>query len=164
MQPGLPELGEHGGHENAVAEGRASSVSPYPVRSRQDYTIRCEVCNPSTDNCALYHQTKCQLPMAMAYDHANGTLPVVSTLFRVDHQVACTNKGTAPNSADRAPAGCDLGDYRSGTSQTDETQLSSIDFSKRSTYLLKYDAEDASGNKAEQAVVALILDDLVAPT
>lgn len=161
-QPGLPQLGEHGGHENAVGAGRAGAVSPYPVRSRQDYTIRCAICTET--DCSTYHETTCKLPMARAYDHYNGTIPVVSTLYRVDHQVACTNGGTAPDSADKAPSGCDLGDYATGTSTSGENQESSIDFTKRATYLLKYDAEDASGNKAEQVVVALILDDLVAPT
>merc|ERR1719181_962197 len=36
-------------------------------------------------------------------------------------------------------------------------------FQKRSTYLFKYDAEDAAGNHAEQVVFALILDDTQAP-
>jgi hypothetical protein len=38
-----------------------------------------------------------------------------------------------------------------------------IDYSKRRTYLIKYDAQDAAGNKAEQLVFALILDDIKAP-
>ena len=49
-----------------------------------------------------------------------------------------------------------------GTSQ--ETTVEAIDWDTRSTYLFQYDAQDQSGNYAEQVVFALILDDKEAPT
>jgi hypothetical protein len=51
---------------------------------------------------------------------------------------------------------------RDGTPVTDMTQ-DVVSFAKRATYLFKYDAMDKAGNKAEQVVFALILDDTTAP-
>jgi hypothetical protein len=87
----------------------------------------------SSDECANY-QNKCKLPMPKAYDHQDKVIKVETRLYLVD------DEGT-----------------------TMDQRKTSINFSKRSTYLLKYDAVDYAGNHAEQAVVALILDDLEAP-
>jgi hypothetical protein len=77
----------------------------------------------------------CPFPAANAYDHNDKALPVVTRVFLVDADGVTVNK-----------------------------QVKSVDFSKRSTYLFKYDASDKAGNHAEQVVFALILDDTVAPT
>jgi hypothetical protein len=42
-------------------------------------------------------------------------------------------------------------------------RVNKIDYTKRGTYLLKFDAKDAGGNHAEQMVFALILDDTTKP-
>jgi hypothetical protein len=104
-----------------------------PVLSRQDVTLRCAVCE-STSECANY-QNKCQLPMPKAFDHQDNVVDVETRLYLVD-------------------------DALTGTKDERKT---AVDFSRRSTYLIKYDAVDYAGNHAEQAVVALILDDLKAP-
>merc|ERR1740138_1501119 len=41
--------------------------------------------------------------------------------------------------------------------------IACVNFDKRSTYLFKYDAADLSGNRADQLVFALILDDTTKP-
>jgi len=87
----------------------------------------------SADECVNY-QNKCKLPMPKAYDHQDKAINVETRLYLVD------DEGT-----------------------TMDQRKTSINFAKRSTYLLKYDAVDYAGNHAEQAVVALILDDLEAP-
>merc|ERR1719460_1561435 len=76
----------------------------------------------------------CPFPKASAYDHQDKAVSVTTRIFLIDSE----NKA-----------------------QT--TQVKSVDFSKRSTYLFKYDASDAAGNHAEQVVFALILNDLSKP-
>ncbi|MCP4815746.1 MAG: DUF5011 domain-containing protein, partial [Planctomycetaceae bacterium] len=51
-----------------------------------------------------------------------------------------------------------------GTSCTENCTVAEINFSQRSTYLLEYDAHDQAGNRAEQVVFALVLDDRIAPS
>jgi hypothetical protein len=84
-------------------------------------------------DCSNY-QNKCKLPMPQAYDHQDKKINVETRLYLVDDE-----------------------------GQTMDARKTSINFQRRSTYLLKYDAVDYAGNHAEQAVVALILDDLEAP-
>merc|ERR1719399_1624597 len=121
-----------------------SNPNGQKVKSRQDFTIRCAVCE---NNCGTYHEDVCKLPMAKAYDHYETEVPVNKTLWRVDYQSAS-----------------DLNQANPGSSTTEESQKTSIDWQKRATYLIKYDAQDATGNRAEQVVVAVIVDDLVPPT
>jgi hypothetical protein len=99
------------------------------VGSRQDWTERCPA---GTTTTAL----NCPIPEAMAFDHHDGSLPVMSRVFLVDSD----NNGAAA------------------------TQVSAVEYDKRATYLLKFDASDAAGNHAEQVVFALILDDTTKPT
>lgn len=47
--------------------------------------------------------------------------------------------------------------------QTGVVPADKVEYAKRRTYLIKYDASDAAGNRAEQLVFALILDDVKAP-
>lgn len=77
----------------------------------------------------------CPLPTANAFDHIDQKVNVVERMFRIDLN-------------------------------GDDTEISAdaVDYAERSTYLVKYDAEDAAGNHAEQVVFALILDDKTAPT
>jgi hypothetical protein len=80
--------------------------------------------------------TSCPMPTARAYDHHDGELTVVQKLYRVN------NDG-----------------IKGSTTQT----FSVINYNLRSEWLLTFDAEDRSGNKAQQVVFAMILDDQVAP-
>ena len=112
------------------------------VASRQDWTEKCI----ADEDCATGAAgrsactTRCPFPVANAYDHQDGTgVDVTTRIFLVDED------GTTKNTA--VTGGAD-----------------DVDFTKRSTYLFKYDAHDQAGNRAEQVVFALILDDQTAPT
>jgi hypothetical protein len=76
----------------------------------------------------------CALPSAKAFDHQEGALKVTQRIFLVDLNSEKMNK-----------------------------EVKTVDFTKRSTYLFKFDAADSAGNNAEQIVFGLVLDDLTAP-
>jgi hypothetical protein len=76
----------------------------------------------------------CPFPRANAWDHNDRAIQVQTRVFLVDKDGKTVNK-----------------------------RVKKVDFSKRSTYLFKYDAKDRAGNRAEQVVFALILDDATAP-
>jgi hypothetical protein len=78
--------------------------------------------------------TDCGLPTAKAYDHHDGNLNVERKIVQVDDD----NKAM-------------------------DTVVAAVDYSKRGTYRILYDACDASKNCAEQAEVLLVLDDKTAP-
>jgi hypothetical protein len=80
--------------------------------------------------------TSCPEPSASAFDHHDGTLSVQRALYLVN------NDGTIPSHPEVKQA---------------------IEYSIRSEWLLKYNAEDQSGNKAEQITFSIILDDLTPP-
>jgi hypothetical protein len=83
----------------------------------------------------------CHLPEAKAYDHQDGRLGVKEELFLIN------DDGSPPLVTSSAPG----------------LQRSLINWSKRSEYVIKYDAADSSGNQAEQVLFALILDDPIPP-
>jgi len=99
------------------------------VQSRQDYTQACAVGSTVAT---------CNQPTALAYDHQDGTVAVVESIWQTDLNNVATS--------------------------VDVTSSGGVDFSKRSSYLIKFDATDDAGNKAEQVVFAQIVDDFVAPT
>jgi hypothetical protein len=76
----------------------------------------------------------CPFPKATAKDHQDQFVAVKTRKFLVDLNGKTVNK-----------------------------RVSKVDFTKRSTYLFKYDATDKAGNHAEQIVFALILDDTTGP-
>jgi hypothetical protein len=78
--------------------------------------------------------TTCPFPVAKAYDHQDKEVTVTTRVYLVDLEGATINQ-----------------------------KVAKVDFSKRSTYLFKYDASDLAGNHAEQVVFALILDDTTKP-
>jgi hypothetical protein len=78
----------------------------------------------------------CPLPKAEAYDRHEGTLEVQQKIYLVNDDGK-------------------MGDL--------EKSYDSIDYSKRSEWLIKFDAEDESGNKAEQVVFGMIMNDPIAP-
>ena len=76
----------------------------------------------------------CPFPVAKAYDHQDKEVQVNTRVYLVDLEGKTVNR-----------------------------KVAKVDFSKRSTYLFKYDASDKAGNHAEQVVFALILDDTTTP-
>jgi hypothetical protein len=80
---------------------------------------------------------ECSFPSAKAFDSFDKEVPVTTTIWLVDQD------GVAKNQL--------LG------------KGESVDFKKRGTYLFKYDALDKAGNKAEQVVFVLLIDDTTAP-
>jgi hypothetical protein len=91
-----------------------------------------------TEKCPAGTQTStktCPFPVAKAYDHQDKEVTVKTRVFLVDMDGKTVN-----------------------------TAVEKVDFTKRSTYLFKYDASDSAGNHAEQVVFALILNDDQAPT
>lgn len=122
------------------------------VMSRQDWTEKCSAkrycseagtcASSDSANWVYTGPANCPFPVAKAYDHQDGEVEqVVTRVFIVDLE---------------------------GAPQTDELlnfdPATSIQWTKRSTYLFKYDASDSAGNHAEQVVFALILNDDEAPT
>jgi hypothetical protein len=79
-------------------------------------------------------ESKCPLPSAVAYDHQDGYLTVQKEYFLVNLE---GKKGPG--------------------------KVEAIDWSKRSEYVVKYDAHDGSGNDAEQIWFSLVLNDKIAP-
>jgi len=105
-----------------------------PVSSRQDWTEKCAAGGSTEQNCPF--------PIAKAYDHHEGEgIDVECRLFLVDQS----------------------GQTITTPEQKSDCSRTSVDFTKRSTYLFKYDASDSAGNHAEQVVFALVLNDLEAP-
>ena len=78
-----------------------------------------------------------ELPTASAWDRLDTPITVNATYQRIDLD---------------------------GTACTENCTVAEINFSQRSTYLLEYDAHDQAGNRAEQVVFALVLDDRIAPS
>jgi len=107
------------------------------VPSRQDFTERC----PAGGIAKSTSPSNCKIPHASAHDHHEGNLDVETRVFLVNDDGNVMNE-----EKDYAAEG-----------------IACVDFDKRSTYLFKYDAADASGNRADQLVFALILDDTTAP-
>jgi hypothetical protein len=79
-------------------------------------------------------EKNCPFPQANAFDHQDSTVPVQTRVILVDQEGKTKNK-----------------------------RVKKVDFTKRSTYLFKFDAKDNAGNYAEQVVFALIIDDPKAP-
>jgi len=88
-----------------------------------------------TERCAAGRPAKeCPFPVAKAFDANDKSLSVRTRKFLVDVDGRAVLK-----------------------------EVKNVDFTKRSTYLFKYDAKDAANNHAEQVVFALVLDDQTAP-
>jgi hypothetical protein len=90
-----------------------------------------------TEKCPAGRSTNhvnCPFPSAKAYDHQDKIVSVTTRVKLVDLD------GTSMN-----------------------LRVRQVNFARRSTYLFRYDAHDRAGNRAEQVIFALILDDTVAP-
>jgi len=130
-------------HDLNYVQNDASSVM-----SRQDWTEKCPAVGHHGKDGAIPHQgntlikttnLNCPFPVAKGYDHQDQDVSVTTRIFLVDV------------------------DGNSCTSDCEGSAESFVDFTRRSTYLFKYDASDKAGNHAEQVVFALILDDTEAP-
>jgi len=77
---------------------------------------------------------ECPMPVAKGHDANDKLIAVRTRIFQVDVDGSALLK-----------------------------EVKAVDFTKRSTYLFKYDATDAAMNHAEQVVFALVLDDKTAP-
>jgi hypothetical protein len=84
---------------------------------------------------AASSESTCPLPHTDATDHEGNPLSVKKRIFLINQNGVMKNY-----------------------------QVSKVDYAKRGTYLIKFDATDESGNHAEQVVFALVLDDTVPPT
>jgi hypothetical protein len=112
--------------------------------SVQDYTQRCPAKSSDSDSCPL--------PTATAFDHHQNDVSVDEKMYLIDND----GKDYVLNSSDQQvslPLLC--GAAVDG--------CTGVDYNVRSTYLIKYDAMDDAGNRAEQLVFALMLDDIQAP-
>lgn len=116
------------------------------VMSRQDWTEKCaarracatgKTCTSDAADWVYTSPANCPFPVARGYDHQDKKVDVTTRVFLVDSEGTPTLKQLA--------------------------NQNKVDWSKRSTYLFKYDASDAAGNHAEQVVFALILNDDEAP-
>jgi len=79
----------------------------------------------------------CPMPKANAYDHNDQKVKVTKSVWRVDLE---------------------------GSKSYTKIASSVIDFKKRGAYLFKFNSQDKAGNKAEEVVFALLVDDLEKPT
>ena len=94
----------------------------------------------------------CPLPKANAFDHQDGKLAVTVRVFKVDQvpsllahfRVVVQLTAFALN--------------QDGTKMNTQIKESQINYKQRSSYYLKYDAADSSGNHAEQIVFGLIIE------
>jgi hypothetical protein len=84
---------------------------------------------------ATTNPTNCPFPSAKAWDHTDQDVDVTTRVKLVDEDGASM-----------------------------DVDVNQVNFLKRSTYLFRYDAHDTSGNRAEQVIFALILDDVTAPS
>merc|ERR1719199_2493805 len=76
----------------------------------------------------------CALPQARAYDHHDGNIAVKSAIYLINDD-----------------------------NKTGMWKKASVNYNRRSEYIVKYDAADAAGNKADQVIFAIILDDQTKP-
>jgi len=104
------------------------------VKSRQDWTQKCAAGKKTNEK-------NCPFPVAAAHDHHDSSVPVSTRVFQIDQ----------------------LYNGPKGSTKAGAHEVKAVDFTRRGTYLFKYDAKDRQGNHAEQVVFGLILDDSKAP-
>jgi len=83
--------------------------------------------------------TPCAIPQAQAYDHHDGSLDVERTIYLVN------------DDGHSVPGGAEEVDY------------SQINWQDRAEFLVKYSAEDSSGNSAERLFLGMVVDDPLGP-
>jgi hypothetical protein len=100
----------------------------------QDYT---QTCMAGKNTAGKVHP--CKLPVAKAYDHFDKKVSVTESYYLVDKDGKTVNK------------------------QMSAKFFKNNYWKHRSSWLIKYDAADASGNKAKQLVYGLIMNDITKP-
>ena len=106
----------------------------HPGRFEQSYAKHCEVSQNTNgaQNCPG-PQCTCAEPTAQAFDHHEGQIDVIKTVRLLMRS-----------------------DPRHVPVPVEET-LADIDYALRGEYTLRYEAEDASGNKAENVLFAMVM-------
>jgi len=117
---------------NLEGAGLRDAKTAEHLSSKQVNTNKVHVCEAGAKSA----KSDCALPTAKAYDHHDGELAVSKDIFLV--------RSEAKNNKD-------------GLSKPGPRK--SINYNLRSEYIIKYNAADASGNKADQVVFAVILQD-----
>lgn len=132
--------GHHKSSTTPTYDAKGDVSGSKNIGSRQDWTEQCDAATANTANCPF--------PVARAYDHNDETVSVQTNVYLIDFD--------GENKFD----GQSLPAKVAATDVFGNAKLQN----KRATYLFKYDATDSAGNRAEQVVFALILNDLKAPT
>lgn len=109
------------------------------VATKEDYAGHTDVAGVTrqdyVERCpAGRGKADCAFPSAKAFDSFDKQVPVTTNIWLVDQEGATKN-----------------------------TKVAAVTFKYRATYLFKYDALDAAGNKAEQVVFVLLIDDRSKP-
>lgn len=132
------------------------------VQSRMDWTQECDASTASVENCPF--------PVPRAFDHNDQVIIPTTNVYIVDYD-GQTNSADQPS----APLG-ELGAsivlpakvFPDSTHSTAADLLINVAeptfYQKRWTALFKYDAVDDAGNRADQVVFALVMNDHEAPT
>jgi len=136
---------------NRIEHTTATNQHGESVTSYQDFSVRCAAGTATN--------TDCPAPTATAYDHHEGSLP---TCTEGEAHTCLKTRLYLVNSKAAAVEGIEQPDVPC-TTDCEVDATAGPDYTLRSTYLYKFDAKDSSGNRAEQVVFALILDDLHAP-
>ena len=131
--------GHHAGSTTATYDAQGKASGSKNIGSRQDWTEQCPADTATPANCPF--------PVARAYDHNDETVAVHTNVYLIDFDGKDTFEGN------QLPA---------KVKSSDVFGLAALK-NQRATYLFKYDAVDTAGNRAEQVVFALILNDLKAP-
>jgi hypothetical protein len=131
--------GHHAGSTTATYDAQGKASGSKNIGSRQDWTEQCPADTATPANCPF--------PVARAYDHNDETVAVHTNVYLIDFDGKDTFEGN------QLPA---------KVKSSDVFGLKALK-NQRATYLFKYDAVDTAGNRAEQVVFALILNDLKAP-
>jgi len=127
-------------HEYASTSPYTKTANSKHITSRQDWSQQC----PAKTATLL----TCPFPTPKAFDHNDREVDVKTNVFLIDLDGADSLDGNS------LPAVIDENDIF-----TEGSKL----YGKRATYLFKYDAVDEAGNRAEQVVFALILNDQTKP-
>jgi hypothetical protein len=126
-------------HSTPTYDAFGDANGAQQVSVSHDWTAMCDAHDADA--------TSCPLPQAAAFDHNDQETEVDTSVYVVDCQ-------GVPQLEDDlvSPKKLDLPE-----------EVYSYGEGKPCTFLLKYDAEDDSGNKASQVVFALVTNDLQAP-
>jgi hypothetical protein len=127
-----------------------------------DWTQECDAATASTTNCPF--------PVPRAFDHNDQVIVPTTNVYIVDYdgQTNSNDEPSAPIGAAGAEVVLPAKVFPDGTHAEAAdlliSELQTTYYQKRWTALFKYDAEDDAGNRADQVVFALVMNDHNAPT